>query len=199
MLAVHTQPAKKRKESEALASCIKRTSFEMFLCSRCKQQNITCIVSNKEKSGRCANYVCRRVKCDVKGILVKEQRSLKAKEDHLKKERKAALAIHKAAFCTAMESMARAKRLEKQQRFLKSKGKDIVRRGLKTLNKLEKAKERERQIETKHAAVEAAATQVHGQAALANPFVRIEILLLPLKVQANQDFASETPQASQGN
>jgi hypothetical protein len=54
--------------------------------------------------------------------------------------------------------------------------------GLKTLNKLEEVKERERQIETKHAAVKAAATQVYSQAAAANPFAEIEILLLPSKV-----------------
>jgi len=38
----------------------------------------------------------------------------------------------------------------------------MVRCSLKTLNKLEEVKERERQIETERAAVKAAATQVHG-------------------------------------
>jgi hypothetical protein len=54
--------------------------------------------------------------------------------------------------------MSCIKRLEKQQEFLKSKGKDIVRCSLKTLDKLEEVKERERQIETERATVEAAAT-----------------------------------------
>jgi hypothetical protein len=58
----------------------------------------------------------------------------------------------------------------------------MVRRGLKTLNELEEVKERKRQIETERATVEAAATQVYGQAAVANPFAEIKILLLPLKV-----------------
>ena len=106
MLAMRTQLAKKRKESEALASRIKRTGFEMFSCSRYEQQNISCIVFNKEKSGRCSDCVRRRVKCNVKGIPVKEQRSLEAEEDCLKKERKAALAIYKAALRIAIESMA---------------------------------------------------------------------------------------------
>jgi hypothetical protein len=70
MLVVRTHLAKKRKESKALVSCIKHTSFEMFLCSRYEQQNITYIVSNKEKSGRCSDCVCHKVKCDVEGILV---------------------------------------------------------------------------------------------------------------------------------
>jgi hypothetical protein len=58
--------------------------------------------------------------------------------------------------------MSCIKRLEKQQEFLKSKGKDMVRRGLKTLDELEEVEERERQIETEHTAVKAAATQVYG-------------------------------------
>jgi len=53
---------------------------------------------------------------------------------------------------------------------------------LKTLNKLKEVKERERQIETERVVVKATATQVHGQAAAANPFVKIKILLLPLEV-----------------
>ena len=81
--------------------------------------------------------------------------------------------------------MSCIKRLKKQQEFLKSKGKDMVRCGLKTLNELEEVEEREKQIETERAATKAAATLVHGQAALVNPFAEIEILLLPLEVWAN--------------
>ena len=55
----------------------------------------------------------------------------------------------------------------------------MVRCSLKTLNKLEELEERERQIELERAV---AATQVYGQAAAANPFARIKILLLPLEV-----------------
>ena len=58
--------------------------------------------------------------------------------------------------------MSCIKRLKRQQEFLKSKGKDMVRRGLKTLDELEEVEEKERQMETERAAVEAATTQVHG-------------------------------------
>jgi len=54
--------------------------------------------------------------------------------------------------------MSCIKRLKRQQEFLKSKGKDIVCYSLKTLNKLEKVKERERQIKLKYTAVKAIAT-----------------------------------------
>jgi hypothetical protein len=58
--------------------------------------------------------------------------------------------------------MSCIKRLKKQQEFLKSKGKDMVCYSLKTLNKLKEVKEKERQIETKRAAVKAATTQIHS-------------------------------------
>jgi hypothetical protein len=54
--------------------------------------------------------------------------------------------------------MSCIKRFERQQEFLKSKGKDIVCHSLKTLNELEEVEERERQIETERAAVKATAT-----------------------------------------
>jgi len=57
MLANRTQLAKKRKESEALTSCIKRTSFKMFLCSRYEKRNLKYVVSNKENSSYCLKCV----------------------------------------------------------------------------------------------------------------------------------------------
>jgi hypothetical protein len=107
MLAVHAQPAKKRKESEALASCIKCTSFEMFLCSGCEKRNLKYVVLDKENSGRCSECVLWGASCDVKGIPVKEWRALEIEEERLERERKAALLL-------AKQSFAQACRLEKQ-------------------------------------------------------------------------------------
>jgi hypothetical protein len=58
--------------------------------------------------------------------------------------------------------MSCIERLEKQQEFLKSKGKDIVRCSLKTLDELEEVKEREKQMETERVAIKATATQVYS-------------------------------------
>jgi hypothetical protein len=192
MPVVRTHPAKKRKESEALASRIERTGFEMFPCSNCERGNKRCLVSDKENSGRCSECVLRGASCDVEGVPVGEWHALEAEEARIKAEKET-------AFRLVRENMSRIERLEKQQGFLKSKGKDMVRRGLKTLDELEEVEERERQMETERAAIEAAATQVHGQAAAADPFAGIEIPLLPPEVWANWDFAGETPQVSQGN
>jgi hypothetical protein len=91
MLVVHTHLAKKRKESKALASRIKHTGFEMFLCSRCKRRNTKCVVSNKENSSRCSKCVLRGDCCNVKGIPIGEWRSLEQEETCLKLEKERAL------------------------------------------------------------------------------------------------------------
>jgi hypothetical protein len=127
---------------------------------------------------------------------------LEREEDCLERERKATLAVHETALRTAMESMACAKRLEKQQRFLKSKGKDMLRCGLKTLDKLEEAEEKERQMEAERAATEAAARPSSALAPRlirSDPFANLEVPLLPPKVWAKWDSLYGNLQSSQGN
>ena len=72
--------------------------------------------------------------------------------------------------------------LKKQEKFLKSKGKDMVCYSLKTLDELEEAKEKERQIEEERAANKAATNLFYALAPKADPFTKIEIPLLPLEV-----------------
>ena len=75
-----------------------------------------------------------------------------------------------------MESTARAKRLEKQQKFLKTKGKDMLRCKLKTLDKLEEAEEKEKQEKE----IQALAEQATMPSNLADdPFVGLKVPLLP--------------------
>jgi CO dehydrogenase/acetyl-CoA synthase beta subunit len=85
------------------------------------------------------------------------------------------------------KNIACLKRLKKQKKFLKSKGKDMVCYSLKTLNELEEAEERERQIETECATTKAAA-MLSNVLALSltkvNPFAGVKVPLLPLEVWA---------------
>jgi hypothetical protein len=74
-------------------------------------------------------------------------------------------------------------RLEKQQLFLKSKGKDIVYYSLKTINELDKAEEKEKQIKPKQVATAAMLSNVLVLSTTkTNPFVGLKVLLLPPKV-----------------
>jgi PHD/YefM family antitoxin component YafN of YafNO toxin-antitoxin module len=152
----------------------------MFPCSGYEKRNFKCVVSDKENSGRCSECVLRKAKCDAEGIPVSEWQALELETDCLEQESEAAMR----AVC---ENMARLKRLEKQKKFLKSKGKDMVCCGLKTLDELEEAEEKERQIETERATAKAAATPSNVLALSlteANPFVGVEVPLLSLEVWA---------------
>ena len=60
MLAIRIHLIKKRKKSKVLVSCIKRTSFEIFLCFRYKKQNLKYVVLNKENFSYCFKY-CRGI------------------------------------------------------------------------------------------------------------------------------------------
>jgi hypothetical protein len=76
------------------------------------------------------------------------------------------------------------KHFKKQKRFLKSKGKDMLCHSLKTLDKLEEAKEREKQEEEKRVAVAAATlfVPISNLLLTSNPFARLKVPLLPPKV-----------------
>jgi CO dehydrogenase/acetyl-CoA synthase beta subunit len=139
------------------------------------------------------------VSCDVEGIPVGEWRSLEVETDRLEREKEVAFAQLEAAQRTALESASRIRRLEKQERFLKSKGKDMVRRGLKTLDELEEAEEKERQMESERATVEAAAMPSNAPALSsteADPFAGVEVPLLSPEVWAQWDSLYGNPQPS---
>jgi hypothetical protein len=83
--------------------------------------------------------------------------------------------------------MAYIKQLKRQQQFLKAKGKDMVCRGLKTIDKLNEAEEKEKQIESKQAAAAAMLSSSPTLSVLAlgvesDPFAGLEVFLLPPKV-----------------
>jgi hypothetical protein len=59
----------------------------------------------------------------------------------------------------------------------------MVRRGLKTIDKLDKVKEKERQMESKQAAIAAILSNAPVPSLTkTNPFAGLEVLLLPPKV-----------------
>jgi hypothetical protein len=89
--------------------------------------------------------------------------------------------------CAVCENIAYLERLEKQKLFLKSKGKDMVCCRLRTINKLNKAEEKEKQTELEQAATAAMPSSNPRPNALAlraknDPFTNLEVLLLLPKV-----------------
>jgi hypothetical protein len=100
---------------------------------------------------------------------------LEIEEDCLKHKSETALHL-------AKENLAYHKRLEKQKKFLKSKGKEMLCRGLKTLDKLKEVEEKERQTDSKHVAAKAAATAYALALLKPDPFAKVKIPLLLPKV-----------------
>jgi hypothetical protein len=75
----------------------------------------------------------------------------------------------------------------------------MVCRGLATLDKLEEAEMKEKQMEEERAASKAAATAHALAPPEPDPFAKIEIPLLLLKVWGDWDFASKTLRVSQSS
>jgi hypothetical protein len=67
----------------------------MFPCSKYKKRNLKYVVSNKENSDCCSEYVLYKVKCDVESIPIRKWQSLKLEEDCLERESEVALRLAK--------------------------------------------------------------------------------------------------------
>jgi len=127
----------KLKERLALAQRITATGIEMPPCSRCEKKELKCVVS--DDSRRCGECVRTNARCDAGGPSTSEWEKLEREERRLQEEEE--------------EAMAKILRLRKQQRLFRSRAKDMLRRGLKTMDELDEAEEKER------AAAEQAARQ----------------------------------------
>jgi hypothetical protein len=117
------------KERSALSARIIKCGIEMLPCSFCKRNDKKCIVSG-EGSTRCSECAQGGKKCDVEGLPVNDWESLEREEQRIEHEREATL--------------AKLLRLDKQQRFLKRQGREMLKRGLKSLDELDAAEEKER-------------------------------------------------------
>ena len=97
-------------------------------CSRCEKKELKCIVSDDSK--RCNECVRTNARCDAGGPSAVEWEKLEREERRLQEEEE--------------EAMAKILRLRKQQRLFRSRAKDMLRRGLKTMDELDEAEEKER-------------------------------------------------------
>lgn len=134
-----TMPSSTRKkhkdqirERSALSARIAKYGIEMLPCSFCERNSKKCIVSG-DGSARCSECARSGKKCDVEGIPVDDWESLEREERRIEREREAAL--------------ERLLRLDKQMKFFKARGREMLRRGLTSLDELDEmddASERER-------------------------------------------------------
>ena len=123
-LSKHT----KIKERLALAQRILTTGVEMPSCGRCEKKQSKCVISDASK--RCSECVRTNARCDAGGPSASDWEKLEREERRLQEEEE--------------EAMAKILRLRKQQRLFRSRAKDMLQRGLKTMDELDEAEERER-------------------------------------------------------
>ncbi|KAK0101600.1 hypothetical protein ONS95_008629 [Cadophora gregata] len=126
----------KYKQRIALAETINSYGSPSMPCSNCIRYHRNCVVLN-EKSQRCGECVRRGVKCDALQVSIDDLQSLRMEEDRLKFERDM-------AFEAAMAGLARVRELEQRQAELRERGREMLRRGLRTLDELDEAEAKER-------------------------------------------------------
>lgn len=123
-------------------------------CSLCAKTGKNCIVSNNSGSTRCAE--CARVgkKCDVEMPAIGDWEALERAEQKLDLEEQQAR-DETAQLAQAMAASAgRMDRLARQRKFLKRRGAEMLRRGLKSMDELEEAEAREAAEREKQASVD---------------------------------------------
>ncbi|CAG8971363.1 hypothetical protein HYALB_00006912 [Hymenoscyphus albidus] len=133
--------AQKYKQRILLFEAIQSYGSKIMPCSNCRRYNRKCFVLNN-KSQKCGECVRRGVRCDALQSANDDLQSIRLEEERLKFERDM-------AFEAAMAGLARVRELEQRQQELRERGIDMVRRGLRTLDELDVAEEKERKEKEK--------------------------------------------------
>ena len=134
---------KKIRERLALSRRIESSGIETMPCSLCEKTGKTCVVSNTSGSTRCAECARLGKKCDVEMPAIGDWEALERVENKLDVEEQQAR-DEAAQLAQAMAAAAgRLDRLARQRKFLKKRGAEMLRRGLKSMDELEEAEARE--------------------------------------------------------
>ena len=184
----------KKSERLKLARKIENSGDEMAApCSCCRKQNRKCVVDN-ERSARCAECVRRKLSCDV--LVDDWERNVPRLSDWESIEKQKALLEEQEE-----EAMAKILRLRKQKKFLVRREAEMAKRGLKFLDELDAAEERERlEKERQEAVQQAVDTSVAAnEGPLDSDLAAALVAYDPSDpFWASLDFGGGTPQASQG-
>ena len=138
-----SESLKKRKERISLARDIESLGTEMSPCSGCTKDGRRCVML-EERSSRCAECIRRKRSCN--GLSDSWERNVPRESDWVSIERQT-LALEEQeerAAQQAQEALARVARLRKQRAFLRKRREEMSKRGLKFLDELDAAEEKER-------------------------------------------------------
>lgn len=187
------------EERHDLADHINTLGVEMLPCSNCEKKDRTCVVS--DGSGRCGECVRRGVKCDVEGIPASEWRTLDREEHRIETAEMVAEESLRRAQQQMTEAVNRLSRLRQQKKLLKTRGRDLLARGLKSLDELEALEEKEKEERETKEKEEAQARRELATTSAAVPLFSPEELLAfeHPSFWALVDSESGIPPTSQGS
>ena len=147
----HTDFAKevlnRKKESERLrrAEYILIHGIEMPSCSSCAREGVPCVMApSASRCSRCTSYNTR---CSNSPPTAYEWERLLQEDARIDAERDEAVAQQQRALQEQLEASSRLSRLDMQKRQLRTRGAEMLRRGLYTLDELEEAERREREAQ----------------------------------------------------
>lgn len=160
-------------------------------CSNCIRSERSCVVAPGHR--RCSECTRRNSRCDACGPSAAEWEKLRKEEERLEAEEEAAAAQEQEAY-------ARRMRLRKQQKALKLRGAEMLRRGLKSLDELEEAEERERRANESHAHLASpSATNSGGAASDPDSFEHVDPAVFSPSYWPNWGVDGGTPPATLGS
>ncbi|RYP59190.1 hypothetical protein DL771_010968 [Monosporascus sp. 5C6A] len=120
--------SRQRTNAFILAERVARIGFTMPSCSRCEKEGVDCKVFRD--SGKCARCIRHGGPCDVFGPSEAEHKKLLDEEDRLEREEEQARE-------TLRTAANKLDRLQKQRRLLRSRGLEMLRRGIKGAEAME--------------------------------------------------------------
>ena len=136
----------KLKERQKLADEIQKLGIEMSPCSLCSKHDRKCIIS--DDGSRCSECTRRGKKCDAKGPSLADWEALDREENRLRREEEETSTLLMESVTKVQEAAAKLQRLKKTQRLWKTRAREMLRRGLKTMDELDAAEAAERLSES---------------------------------------------------
>jgi hypothetical protein len=131
-----TLSSRKYKERESLSACVTFLGLEMSPCSYCKKYKQKYIVVSD--SSRCSEYICLKQKYNIEGPSTTDWCNIDSLKERLEHETEETAQL-------IVTVAAKLACLQKQQRLLCTRAQDILKYGLKTLDKLDKVEAKERE------------------------------------------------------
>ncbi|KAI1869361.1 uncharacterized protein JN550_005991 [Neoarthrinium moseri] len=119
----------------SLADRIERCGVDVMPCSFCEKRNLRCRMM--EGVSRCKECCRRGRSCDGSGVTLSSLQRINAEEDRLVREEEVAEEKLLRAQQEVNEALSKLMRLRAQKRALKTRGVDMVNRGLRSLDELD--------------------------------------------------------------